>query len=217
MRIAILSPIKLIGEGIAASLRACRGGFEPVVIQRIDELRSMAGSEPSPHLAIVDITQSTSLEPIRALHIDLPELPLVAFGIVEQEAEIISYGSAGFTGYLSQEDGLDQLRARVEDALLGRLLCSPEIAAGMMRGLFRQSWESHSPRDTRLTQRESDVARLIRRGLSNKEIARELQVSESTVKHHVHAILGKLHCGSRFQLAREAHETWDDAPCRALA
>ena len=218
MRIAILTPIRLIGEGIAASLRACDAGFEPAVVCEVRELRALVASAAPPRLAIVDVTQAMPLQPIRAFHLDVPELPLLALGIREQDAEIIAHGSAGFIGYLRREDGLDQLRARVDDAVSGRLLCSPEIAAVIMRGLCSRGSLDPVARSVGLTLRETQVAELVSRGLSNKEIARALELSESTVKHHVHSILGKIGVPSRFQLVRDARqEAWPPTPLRALA
>src|SRR5206468_4678970 len=138
MRIAILTPIRLIGEGIAASLRACEAGFDPHVVCEVAQLRALVGSSTPPRVAIVDVTQELPLDPIRRFHLEIPDLPLLALGVREQDAEIIAHGSAGFIGYLRREDGLEQLRARVDDAVSGRLLCSPEIAAGIMRRLFRR-------------------------------------------------------------------------------
>jgi DNA-binding NarL/FixJ family response regulator len=219
MRIAILTPIRLIGEGIAASLRACDAGFEAAVVCEVRQLRALVASAAPPRLAIVDVTQKLPLDPIRAFHLEFPELPLLALGIQEQDAEIIAHGSAGFIGYLRREDGLDQLRARVDDAVSGRLLCSPEIAAGIMRGLFLRGDPGQAPRNVDLTLRETEVAELVSRGLSNKEIARELDLSESTVKHHVHSILGKVGIASRTQMIRRGRsDIWhEDPPVRIQA
>jgi DNA-binding NarL/FixJ family response regulator len=218
MRIAILTPVRLIGEGIGASLRACRCGFEPIIIHEVADLRALVGSKVAPQLVIVDATQSLSLEPIRAFHLDFPDLPLLAFGVREEEAEIVAHGTAGFVAYVSRRDGLAQVRGRIEDAIAGRLLCPPEITAGIMRGLFRRGLQGLEPHTAHLTHRETDVAELVSRGFANKEIARELDLSESTVKHHVHSILAKKHFGSRFQLVREAREDTraGDTPRRAL-
>ena len=215
MRIAILTPIRLIGEGIAASLRACDAGFEPVVVCEVRELRALVASPSPPRLAIVDVTQGLPLDPIRAFHHEIPELPLLALGIREQDAEIIAHGSAGFIGYLRREDGLDQLRARVDDAVSGRLLCTPEIAAVIMRGLCSRGSLDPVARSVGLTLRETQVAELVSRGLSNKEIARAFDLSESTVKHHVHSILAKIGVPSRFQLVKEARQdAWQPGASR---
>ena len=215
MRIAILTPIRLIGEGIAASLRACDAGFEPAVVCEVRELRALVASAAPPRLAIVDVTQALPLDPIRSFHLDVPELPLLALGIREQDAEIIAHGSAGFIGYLRREDGLDQLRARVDDAVSGRLLCSPEIAAVIMRGLCSRGSLDPVARSVGLTLRETQVAELVSRGLSNKEIARAFDLSESTVKHHVHSILAKIGVPSRFQLVKDARQdAWQPGASR---
>ena len=215
MRLAILTPIRLIGEGIAASLRACDAGFEPTVVCAVRELRALVASAAPPRLAIVDVTQALPLDPIREFHFDVPDLPLLALGIREQDAEIVAHGSAGFIGYLRREDGLDQLRARVDDAVSGRLLCSPEIAAVIMRGLCSRGSLDPVARSVGLTLRETQVAELVSRGLSNKEIARAFDLSESTVKHHVHSILGKIGVPSRFQLVKEARQdAWQPGASR---
>jgi two-component system, NarL family, nitrate/nitrite response regulator NarL len=209
MLIAIVTSIRLIGEGIAAALRTCDSDFVPQILDDIKQLRGLMKISAKPCAAIIDVTQSMALEPIKDFHADYPDLPLVALGVKEREQEVIAHGAAGFIGYLRREDGLDQLQNRIEDALSGRLLCSPEIAAGIMRGLFQRSMRSSIAPSANLTAREGQVAVMVSRGMSNKEIANELELSESTVKHHVHAILGKLQCGSRFQMVREArNDVW---------
>ena len=217
MRIAILTPIRLLGEGLAASLRMCDADLDPALIRDVRQLRALVLSAEPPRMAIVDVTQSLPLELIREFHLDFPNLPLIALGLREQESEIVAHGSAGFIGYLRREDGLEELRARVDDALCGRMLCSPEIAAGIMRGLFLREPRGPQPPAAALTAREAHVEELVRRGLSNKEIARTLDLSESTVKHHVHAILGKRRLNSRFQLIREARDAgWIDQESRRV-
>ena len=68
-----------------------------------------------------------------------------------------------------------------------------------------------------LTRREDEVAQLVSRALSNKEIARELRLSESTVKHHVHSILGKFGLSTRGQLIRDMRrDAWaQESPARS--
>jgi ATP/maltotriose-dependent transcriptional regulator MalT len=88
----------------------------------------------------------------------------------------------------------------------GRLRCSAEISGSLLRALFHMAPRAVSTADA-LTRREGEVLQLIGRGLSNKEIARELSLSTATIKHHVHGLLGKLKVARRSQAVRRAQES----------
>jgi two-component system nitrate/nitrite response regulator NarL len=206
VRVGILTPVRLLGEAIAAALTARGAQIEVEVARDLDRLRVLAGGGQPLAIVVVDTTLLIALDEIRAFHLEFSALPLLALGLREQEGEVIAHGSAGFACYLLREEGLDTLCTRVEDALAGRLPCSPEIAAAMMRGLFRQGPLEDAAALPPLTRRENHVAGFVSRGLSNKEIARELTLSESTVKHHVHSILGKCRLSTRMQLMRRMRQ-----------
>jgi len=90
----------------------------------------------------------------------------------------------------------------VSAAVRGELPCSPRIAGGLLRrvtALAAERWSREEP--YRLTAREAEIAQLIERGLSNKEIARTLCIEVSTAKNHVHSILEKLHVHRRVEAA----------------
>lgn len=214
MRVGILTPVRLLAEAMATCLAARERPIRLVVVQTLAEL---AEASPAIQLGIIDTTQSLDLEAVRIFHRAHPRLPLLAVGLIEREAEVVAHGSAGFCAYVRREDGLEHLCITVEDAINGRLRCPPEIAAAMMRGLFRGPSPvslASTPAQTTLTARERQVAALVSRAMSNKEIARELRLSESTVKQHVHSILGKLGASTRGQLARSIQD--DDAAHIAL-
>lgn len=85
----------------------------------------------------------------------------------------------------------------------------------MMRALFRRTSPKPARAPTPLSRREHEVARLVSHALSNKEIARELELSESTVKHHVHSILHKFGVSTRGQLSRTMRDDiWGEAAAR---
>ena len=215
MRIGVLTPVRLVGEGIAASLAACAPPFEVVAARDFAGLRALADSHSPPRLVIVDVTQAVALHEVRAFHAEFPEMPLLALGLREREAEIVEHGRAGFVGYVRRDEGVAELRCKVEDAVAGRMSCPPEIAAAIMRGLFRAAPPPAGFDLDSLTPREGDVARLVSRGLANKEIARHLGLSESTVKHHVHAILAKLGLTRRANLMRSMRDDpWFNEPGR---
>jgi DNA-binding NarL/FixJ family response regulator len=162
----------------------------------------------NPDLVLIDVTQGVDLEEIRSIAERWPDLPLMALGLHEQRHEVIRCGRAGFVGYVVREATIEALCQAMFDVFNGRLRCNPEISGGLLRALFRMMPGSlAAPSDTSLTRREGEVFKLIGRGFSNKEIARELNLSTATVKHHVHGVLSKLKVSGRAQAMRKSWES----------
>lgn len=96
----------------------------------------------------------------------------------------------------------------------GRLAFPSEISGGFLRALFRQGPQSdESLSDPALTRREKEVLELVGRGLTNKEIVKELCRSVAIVKHHVHHVLENLGLSRRADAMRRVHDApWLDRP-----
>ncbi len=108
---------------------------------------------------------------------------------------------AGAIGYLLKDTNAEELRRAVKAAADGQVQLSPEAAARLMREV--RTPDAPEP----LTDRETDVLRLLAEGQSNKEIARSLSIGEKTVKTHVSSILAKLNVQSRTQAVLQAMRT----------
>jgi len=108
---------------------------------------------------------------------------------------------AGAIGYLLKNSEPGDVIQAIKAAAAGQVQLSPEAATRLMRGVTpAQPADGGEP----LTERETDVLRLLARGLANKEIARELRIGEKTVKTHVSNVLAKLGVQSRTQAALQA-------------
>jgi|SRR5581483_10621794 len=105
---------------------------------------------------------------------------------------------AGAVGYLLKESGPDDLADAIRKVAAGESILSPQVAEKLMREVAAGTPQAHR---TDLTARERDVLRHIARGMSNREIARELTIAEKTVKTHVSNILSKLGLQDRTQAA----------------
>jgi DNA-binding NarL/FixJ family response regulator len=175
-------------------------------VSSLGALREALKDAP-PDLVLIDVTQGIDLEEVRSIAAEHPSLALLALGLCEQRQEVIRCGRAGFVGYVAREATVDALCKAMLDIVTGRLCCSAEISGGLLRALFRMNLDSRdSPTEAALTRRESEVLQLIGRGLTNKEIARELHLSTATIKHHVHGVLGKLQVARRVQAMRRVRE-----------
>ena len=98
----------------------------------------------------------------------------------------------------------------VESVARGEMLCSPRLAATLLHRVATLAQERHSPGPLdSLTVRERQIVDLLGDGLSNKEIARGLQIEVTTVKNHVHHILEKLQVARRADAATFARRRGD--------
>lgn len=132
---------------------------------------------------------------IGILRRDLPDIEIIALTSVLEDASVFGAMRAGATGYLLKDTEAEELCRAIKAAAAGQVQLSPQAAARLLRELPAPE----SPEQ--LTERETEVLRLLAQGLANKEIAAALVIGEKTVKTHVSNILGKLGVVSRTQAA----------------
>lgn len=126
---------------------------------------------------------------------ELPDTEVLALTSVLENTMVFRAVQAGAIGYLLKDTEAPKLRQAIKAAAAGQVQLSPEATTMLMREVRAP----HSPE--RLTEREKDVLQLLAEGESNKEIARRLQIGETTVKSHVKSIMEKLGVTSRTQAA----------------
>jgi two-component system nitrate/nitrite response regulator NarL len=118
---------------------------------------------------------------------------LVAFTLDETDGQVFACAAAGFSGYVPRQSIADELYGAVVDAMTGRMQCAPHIAAAMFSRLASLLRDPDPPASlSPLSARENEILALVAQGRSNKQIARQLAISASTVKNHMHSILQKL-------------------------
>ncbi len=153
--------------------------------------------ELKPDVVLMDMLMPVmdGIEAITQIRKRLPDTEVVALTSVLEDATVVGAIRAGAIGYLLKDTESDELLRAIRAAADGQVQLSPQAAARLMR-------EVRAPESPEaLTDRETDVLRLLAQGRSNKEIARELIIGEKTVKTHVSSILAKLNVPSRTQAA----------------
>jgi DNA-binding NarL/FixJ family response regulator len=136
-----------------------------------------------------------------------PEIAVVILTVMTDESDLIDAILAGASGYLLKEAALDDIVAGVESAARGESIIAPQLAGKLLRRIRGRRGEIGAPRP-QLTEREHQVLELMIDGRDNAAIAKRLFISQSTVKHHVAAILDKLGVENRVQAAVRAVRGW---------
>jgi len=137
---------------------------------------------------------------------DLPDTEVLALTSVLEDDSVVGAVRAGAIGYLLKDTEAEQLCRAIKAAAAGQVQLTPQAAARLMQVVSAPE----SPQE--LTERETDVLRLLARGQANKQIARSLSISEKTAKVYVSNILSKLGVQSRTQAALYAIRTGLVAP-----
>jgi two-component system, NarL family, response regulator LiaR len=153
--------------------------------------------ELAPDVVLMDLMMPVmdGITAIETIKREQPDIEILAVTSVLEDAAVMRAMRAGAIGYLLKDTRGDELCRSIRAAANGQVQLSPQAAARLLR-------EVRSPESPEtLTERETDVLRLLARGLANKEIARELSIGDKTVKSHVSNILAKLNVQSRTQAA----------------
>lgn len=130
-----------------------------------------------------------------AIRREMPDVEVLAVTSVLEDAAVINAVRAGAIGYLLKDTQADELCRAIKAAAAGQVQLAPQAAARLLR-------EVRAPEQPEaLTERETDVLRLVAQGMANKEIASSLSIGEKTVKTHVSHVLQKLGVQSRTQAA----------------
>lgn len=157
-------------------------------------------SQLQPDVVLMDLLMPVmdGITAIQQLRKEFPDVEVIALTSILEDDKVVGAVRAGAIGYLLKDTQADELCRAIKAAADGQVQLSPQAAARLMR-------EIKAPdRPEKLTERETDVLRLLALGRSNKEIASELVIGEKTVKTHVSNILMKLGLSSRTQAALHA-------------
>lgn len=143
------------------------------------------------------------IEACRAIRSEVPETRVLMFSSFSDRDAVVASILSGASGYLTKNLGLPQLLDALRATADGRSLLDPEVTGPVLERLRSLSSSESSPEQP-LSRREREVLALVARGLTNREIAGRLYVSEHTVRNHVANILNKLGLSGRVEAATYA-------------
>lgn len=201
IRILVAIGVRLYREGLSEMLGR-HEGFEVVALAADHGSALEQSYLLQPDIVFLDISMPDGLRLVHELHAVAPDAAVVATAVAETDGEIVACAEAGVAGFVTRDQSLAEAVRVLESAACGESRCTPRTAAALLRRVAVLSAQREPPEPPDgLTPRETEIAGLIARGRSNKEIARELCIELSTVKNHVHHMLEKLGVRSRAEAA----------------
>jgi len=162
-----------------------------------------------PDVVLLDLHMPgiSGLEALRVMTDELPGIRVLMLTVSEDAQDLMEALRAGACGYLLKNIEMDALLDSIRRAARGDSVVSPQMTAKLIQGVREQPRAADKVAEReRFSPRERDILACLAQGESNKEIARELVLAESTVKIHVQNIFKKLHMTSRVQVALYAAE-----------
>ncbi|MGW5668885.1 response regulator [Micromonospora sp. NPDC003776] len=195
-------------EGVARDLT--EAGYE--VVATSGEGRQAVRLAPAarPDVVVLDLQlpDISGVEVIRGLRAALPEVRVLMLSASGEPQRVLDAVKAGATGYLVKSAAPAEFLDAVRRTAGGEPVFTPGLA-GLVLGEYRRLAAGPVAADDgapRLTERETEVLRLVAKGLSYKQIAERLGLSHRTVQNHVQNTLGKLQLHNRVELTRYAIE-----------
>ena len=198
IRVAIVDDQPLFTDGLGRIVGA-QEGMEVVGVAHDGESGIKMCAELRPDVILMDINMPvmdgvTATGKIRDV---LPEAKILILTVHADDVHVFQGIKAGATGYLLKDCTPEDLSRAIQTVYAGDTIMSPEIARKML--LAFEEADPEQPEAPSLTRRELDIVTAFARGRGNKQIARDLSISEKTVRNHVSNIYKKLHVYDRTQ------------------
>ena len=208
MRILIADDHRLIVEGVKLKLAELGNDVEFIVAMDVEELRQVIRDEPAPSIALIDLTMPGSDGHTHLIETmaSLPGVPVLVLSGTEDSRLMRELLSLGVQGFIPKAYSPEVMLSAVRLVLSGGVYVPPMM---LLEGSVAPDASAASRAETTasleerlrklLTERQIDVLRLLSQGKPNKVIARDLGISEGTVKIHLAAIFRALNVRNRVE------------------
>ena len=160
--------------------------------------------EFAPDVVLMDIRMPRvdGIEAARQIKELVPSTRIIMLTVSDEDTHLYDAIKAGANGYLLKDIAIEEVPSSIRRVHAGESLISPSMASKLLTefsSLSKKVEQRQQVSAPSLTAREVEVLRFVAKGMSNREIAEELYISENTVKNHVRNILEKLHLHSRME------------------
>ncbi len=203
IRVLIADDQALFRRGLHVVL-GTEEGIEVVAEAENGEEAVERARELAPDVVLMDVRMPKldGIEAARQIRAEVPTTKILMLTVSDEEDDLYEAIKAGANGYLLKEISVEEVAESIRAVVQGQSLLSPSMASKLLNefnALVKRAEDKQQFAGPVLTNRELEVLRLVAKGMSNREIATDLYISENTVKNHVRNILEKLHLHNRME------------------
>jgi len=208
IKIIVVDDHPLYRDGVVRTLQDS-GAFDVVGTGENSAQAVQLSKELKPDVALLDISMpGGGLDALSEITAAKLQTRIVMLTVSESDSDVLGALNSGAAGYVLKGVGGNELVNILANIAEGGSYVSPALAARVMVAMQADKGKEIRSSLDDLTEREEQVLKLVSKGKSNKEVARELDLQEKTVKHHMTSILSKLNVRNRVEAAVLAKDLW---------
>jgi len=203
IRVMVVDDHPMWRDAVERDLQAA--GFDVVAVAATGAEAIARFRATRPRVVVLDlqIPEPTGVEVTAQVLADEPSSRVLVLSASGEQQDVLAAVKAGATGYLVKSASREELVAAVRRVADGDTVFTPGLA-GLVLGEFRRMLAPATPPGERLTERETEILKMVAKGMSYKQIAERLVLSHRTVQNHVQNTLRKLQMHNRVELTRYA-------------
>lgn len=210
IKILIIEDNRVLRDGVTAMLNEQADMHVVATIGSGNNI-ILKASETNPHVILMDLSLTSFKESsiVESIRKKLPETKVIGMGFVPTQSDIVEFVEAGASGFILKDATVKEFLGTIRSVAQGVKVLPPSLTGSLFSHVVEIALKKRKGKITsavRMTKREREIIALIADGMSNKEIAQQLNIATHTVKSHVHNIMEKLALHTRLQIAKFLHE-----------
>jgi two-component system NarL family response regulator len=210
IRILVIEDNRVLRDGITTMLNEQADMHVAATIGSGNNVLLKA-SQTKPHVILMDVGMKDfkELSVVESVRKNMPEAKVIGMGFIPSQSDIVEFVEAGASGFILKDATVKEFLGTIRSVSQGVKVLPPLLTGSLFSHVIELALKKRKGKlinAVRMTKREREIIVLIADGLSNKEIAQQLNIATHTVKSHVHNIMEKLALHTRLQIAKFIYE-----------
>jgi DNA-binding NarL/FixJ family response regulator len=213
-RILLIEDNRLLRDGLTSMING-QADMKVVAASGGDVHTMLKARTAKPQVILVDLglRNQDGLQIVRSVNAELPGVKVIGMGLIPTQRDIVEFVEGGASGFILKDATVKDFLMTIRSVVHGQKVIPPPLTGSLFSHVIEHALRKGGGRldnAVKMTKREREIIALIADALTNKEIARQLNIATYTVKSHVHNILEKLALHSRLQIAQYTRD--DETP-----